>query len=341
MRETDAILKNPGKKMNALFLLMVVLYLAAAAALSMLSFWNITIPVPWQLVLSELIVLVPGLCLLLWYRLDIAEWIPFRRVSGATVGFSFLLSLLLMPALNFLNVLSQVFEKNMAVDLFSKLDGMPDFALVLVVGLIGPFCEELVFRGILYHGYRMTNRVIGAMLLTGLLFGLFHLNLNQFGYAMLLGIVSAALLEGTGSIFPSLILHGTINTYNVLMVLFVEKLQKAFGRDLSEMLEASRNMDRRFFLVYAVLLLAPAFGGMIVVTLLYRAILRREGRLEAVERLLPWKRKRMAPETLAALEATEEVKQPLFSATGIIGIAICATMMFALPRLLTLFAEGF
>ena len=79
--------------------------------------------------------------------------------------------------------------------------------LLLTIGVLAPICEEVTFRGILFTGFKRTNRIFGSILWTAFLFGLFHMNLNQFGYAMMIGIVSAFLVEATGSLIPSLILH--------------------------------------------------------------------------------------------------------------------------------------
>ena len=68
------------------------------------------------------------------------------------------------------------------------------------------------------------------MLLSALLFGLTHLNFNQMSYAVLVGIVSVLLLEGSGSIFYSMLFHICINTTNVVQML----VQKAQGTIMSQ-----------------------------------------------------------------------------------------------------------
>ena len=54
--------------------------------------------------------------------------------------------------------------------------------------------------------------------MSGLVFGLFHLNINQFCYAFVIGVVFAFLVEATGSIWSSVLAHFAINTYSITII---------------------------------------------------------------------------------------------------------------------------
>ena len=58
----------------------------------------------------------------------------------------------------------------------------------------------------------------GAALMSGLLFGCFHLNINQALYAFVMGIVFAYMVEATGSLWSSVIAHFAVNTYSIGIV---------------------------------------------------------------------------------------------------------------------------
>ena len=61
--------------------------------------------------------------------------------------------------------------------------------------------------------------------MSGLVFGLFHLNINQFCYAFVIGVVFAFLVEATGSIWSSVLAHFAINTYSIKIIqLLLRKL---------------------------------------------------------------------------------------------------------------------
>lgn len=86
---------------------------------------------------------------------------------------------------------------------------------VTTVMLLAPVCEELVFRGISLSSSRRAftcrHSDAIAILLSALLFALYHGNLVQFCYALPMGILLALLATWTSSLLPSILLHITIN----------------------------------------------------------------------------------------------------------------------------------
>lgn len=61
---------------------------------------------------------------------------------------------------------------------------------LITVGLIGPFCEEMVFRGFMLRGLLKSGTNLHlAVIYQGFLFGLVHGNPYQFSYAWPLGIL--------------------------------------------------------------------------------------------------------------------------------------------------------
>lgn len=88
------------------------------------------------------------------------------------------------------------------------------------VGLIGPIVEELVFRGGLIYGVRGINRKV-MIVIAALLFGLAHGNLAQFIYAFALGLVFGFINEKHKSILPSIIMHMSMNSFQVFLLLLL------------------------------------------------------------------------------------------------------------------------
>jgi len=81
---------------------------------------------------------------------------------------------------------------------------------LLVVVVVAPIMEELIFRGLLY------KKLIGYgpkvyILLSAVLFMIYHVNLFQMGYAFLLGLVFAGMAAYTGTIKYGIALHMLIN----------------------------------------------------------------------------------------------------------------------------------
>ena len=92
----------------------------------------------------------------------------------------------------------------------SMVESTP-LVLILVVVLIGPVMEELLFRGILYRRLRDYLGVGWAAALSGVFFGVIHGNLVQGVYAGLFGVVLALLYEHFGTLAAPLTAHFTNN----------------------------------------------------------------------------------------------------------------------------------
>ena len=82
----------------------------------------------------------------------------------------------------------------------------------VLVGIIGPIVEELIFRKLFVDRLTVYGDAI-AILFPALVFGLFHGNLYQFFYAFLLGAVFGYIYLKTGKIIYSTILHVFINLF--------------------------------------------------------------------------------------------------------------------------------
>lgn len=81
------------------------------------------------------------------------------------------------------------------------------FLIAIFASAILPgFCEEFANRGMLLSGLKSLG-MKKAIVISGLLFGLMHFNVGQFGYAFLVGMFFAFICIGTGSIIPGMIIH--------------------------------------------------------------------------------------------------------------------------------------
>jgi hypothetical protein len=82
-------------------------------------------------------------------------------------------------------------------------------------------------RGVILGNYKHVS-IKKAALMNGLMFGILHLNINQFVYAFVLGVVMAYIVYYTGSIFPSMLLHFCINGISAFASWVVQVFSKYF-----------------------------------------------------------------------------------------------------------------
>ncbi|MDR2090256.1 MAG: CPBP family intramembrane metalloprotease [Clostridiales bacterium] len=85
--------------------------------------------------------------------------------------------------------------------------------LFLVAALPAVF-EELTFRGILLGAYKDNPKT--GVLLSAFLFALMHMNIQQFLYAFVGGIVMGYVVIKTRSIVSSMIIHFCINAFSTI-----------------------------------------------------------------------------------------------------------------------------
>jgi len=82
---------------------------------------------------------------------------------------------------------------------------------ILVIVIIAPIFEEIVFRGIILNDFKKAVSVKSAIIIQALLFGVFHMNLLQGVYTFILGIVLGLVYVKYRSIWVPIILHGAFN----------------------------------------------------------------------------------------------------------------------------------
>ena len=83
---------------------------------------------------------------------------------------------------------------------------------ILCLGIMIPITEEYIFRGLIYRRMRQNLSVIRAILLSALVFGIYHGNSVQMIYGGLCGILLAYVYEKYGSMKAPILAHMLMNT---------------------------------------------------------------------------------------------------------------------------------
>jgi len=83
---------------------------------------------------------------------------------------------------------------------------------LLTVGIVVPFTEEFIFRGVIFKTLNKNISVLGTIIIQALFFGVFHGNLIQGIYTTLLGLVLGYITYRTRSLWPAIIIHMINNT---------------------------------------------------------------------------------------------------------------------------------
>lgn len=104
--------------------------------------------------------------------------------------------------------------------------------------LLAPFVEEMLFRKILIDRVRKYGDVT-AIMLSGIMFGLFHGNFTQVFYAAGLGLLFAFIYVKTGKIHYTIILHMMVNFWGTVVPVLVSRGidMKTFSEQYAEIMK--------------------------------------------------------------------------------------------------------
>jgi membrane protease YdiL (CAAX protease family) len=147
-----------------------------------------------------------------WANRPVGEILPFRRfdlrltLPCAVVAVAF--SILLSEADNLLQYYLPAprFIREMAEEMIGH-----GAASVFLLVFVAPLTEESFFRGFVLNGFLKRYGVTRAIVLSSLLFAVFHLNPYQFVAAFVLGAVMAWIRIWTGSLWSCIFLHALSN----------------------------------------------------------------------------------------------------------------------------------
>jgi|GEM_PF-3367129 len=95
------------------------------------------------------------------------------------------------------------------------VDSEPVVVLFSLI-IVGPIFEELLFRGVIYNRLRTDFDPLISAYISGILFGIYHMNLIQGIYATLCGIILGVVYEYYGSVLAPILFHIFMNATTVL-----------------------------------------------------------------------------------------------------------------------------
>ena len=152
---------------------------------------------------------------------------------------------------------------------------------VIVVALVPAICEETAHRGLLLNGFKGMG-IKNAMIISSLLFGLMHLNVNQFFYATILGFLIALSVVLSKSIIPAIIIH-FLNNFLSTYFSFASVNNWIFGdtmERLTQFLYGSGNWAG--YLIMSIL----TIGTIVMILVFLYTMLLKETRIKQAQKTL-------------------------------------------------------
>lgn len=195
---------------------------------------------------------------------DVAKFCCFKKVSYKIVIASFVLGavvfMLNVFVSNFFNSIIELFGYKHSARGGIKLTWWWLILEIIGTAVLPAFCEETLHRGMLLNGNSM-NGMKKSILISGFLFGLLHLNIEQVFYASIIGLFLGYLCWGCSSIWPCIIIHFMNNALSVLSSFAVGKgwVASKFLDGITSFVTDNKIIGIVLFVLFVLLLLFVAF----------------------------------------------------------------------------------
>ncbi|MFV0441741.1 MAG: lysostaphin resistance A-like protein [Lachnospirales bacterium] len=223
-REDNPWFYKPAVKSFVLLSLLVLGYFATVIAVNLyMLFANSDIELNQSLYFQfAFFEIIPVIIYLFIYKGDkkIKDILNVRKISFKNFVYIVLLQIFMSPLILLVNYVTTLLWGAETSQAIGSMD-ISFFEMFFLIGVLGPITEEVIFRGVVFDITKKENLVVMAII-SGFAFGAFHMNLNQFSYAFILGYVFTIYVYYTGSIFAAIIPHIIVNGWSVIL-LFVSK----------------------------------------------------------------------------------------------------------------------
>lgn len=150
------------------------------------------------------------------------------------LGLAFALLIVIQPIIYYMSWLNMQFPFSETYMEFERaqLKLIEDYLrgdhLVLLtifhIGVVPAVCEEVLFRGYILRNFERSMNVWVAIVLSGLIFGIFHIRLTQFIPLAMLGMLLAWMTIQTRSLWPAVVAHFVNNGGSVTFAYYFPEI---------------------------------------------------------------------------------------------------------------------
>lgn len=142
----------------------------------------------------------------------------FKKISGTVLICSIALGFVLFFVNNYVAdifyTLLAMFGYDNSVNVTLSISNSIGIEFLLTA-IIPGICEEILHRGMFMRGSSKQGYTRYGLIFSSILFGLMHLNIQQFFYAMILGCLMGVVVIVADSIYPAMIIHFMNNALSI------------------------------------------------------------------------------------------------------------------------------
>lgn len=217
------------------------------------------------LITEYILILLPNILYLLFRRYSVKEVIKLNSISIKQIAYSIIIMVFAYPIAVFVNVIVLTLISSFSTALPTTVP-LPTTSSEFIKGLfviaLAPgICEEVMFRGTLMSAYDRYGHV-KSIIITSILFGVFHFNIMNLAGPIFLGLVLGTLRYKTNSILSPMIGHTINNSIALTIGYFATNYSSDIEGLANESLELGSNLELLISLLSMGLLALLSFGIM-------------------------------------------------------------------------------
>lgn len=180
----------------------------------------------------QMIIFVLPLLYVLYTKRSILQTYSFRKtklmnfVAALFMGCGTMLIGIILTS--FVSMLLPTEAEMVSSGLMNELMSDNELLTFAVVALTPAVCEEMLFRGFLFSAFRGRYKIVVSVLLTAVIFGVYHMSIVRFFTTALLGAALAVIVYYSDSIFPAMVMHAINNGIAVLQMYHPDTMENIF-----------------------------------------------------------------------------------------------------------------
>lgn len=232
-----ALVIQVAASLIGMFFLFLSVYLKSPLSFNSELFYNALLGTQFNSAVMVIYSMITVLLLGTWYKVaSTPRRVPRRRISQVVRPGMLAALVILAASLQYLSSFLINFTAYLKPDwlkaytVLLETAGMNDITLLLVLYsvIIGPVCEELIFRGVMLYYAQKALPFWAANLFQALLFGVYHMNIVQGIYAFLVGIFCGLIFHYGKSIYLSIGFHMLFNFWGTFLVFLIVGSSSSF-----------------------------------------------------------------------------------------------------------------
>jgi uncharacterized protein len=177
--------------------------------------------------------LIPAILITRLHSSNWKSYLRLRGVDGRVLALSIVALFALIPLVQWFGVMSDSLPWPDSIRSFEKsqmdlIEGIltKDFPLLFTIAMLAltpAICEEILFRGYFQRQAERSQGIVWGIILSGVVFGLYHMRLTQAIPLSMLGVFMAYLTWRTNSILPAMLVHLANNSFAAVLGKFASK----------------------------------------------------------------------------------------------------------------------